>query len=147
MAHHKPNILHLHEITVKERGRVQLHTCCILLQYHPFYYFMSSPSINTEMNFRQGTRAHLVHHHGYLKLWYFNIHWNERLTAQGKGGGASSWSWGRLPKASLPLSPTEFPSPSFLGLLLFVFLQVYAWLQLLHQYLWFLSWKLHPSKD
>ena len=31
------------------------------------------------------------------------------------------------------LSPIEFPSPSFVGLLLFVFLQVYAWL--LHQYL------------
>ena len=43
--------------------------------------------------------------------------------------------WGRLPEASLPLSPIEFPSPSFLGLPLFVFLQVYAWLQLLHQYL------------
>ena len=33
----------------------------------------------------------------------------------------------------ITLSPTEFPSLSFPGLLLFVFLQVYAWLQLLHQ--------------
>lgn len=45
MVHHKPNILHLHEITVKERGRILLHTCCILLQYPTFYYFTSSSSI------------------------------------------------------------------------------------------------------
>lgn len=45
----------------------------------------------------------------------------------------SSW------EVSLPLSPTEFPSPFFLGLLLFVFLQVCALLQLLHQCLLFLS--------
>lgn len=52
MVHRKPNILHLREITVKERGRFQLHNCCLLLYHHTFYYFMSSPITLTRVSNR-----------------------------------------------------------------------------------------------
>ena len=62
MVHQKPSILHLHETAVRERGKIQLHTCFVLL-YHTFNYLMCSP-LNSEMN------VNLVYHYACLVLQY-----------------------------------------------------------------------------
>ena len=45
-----------------------------------------------------------------------------------------------------PCLPLNFLFLPFSGFCSLSFLQVYAWLQMLHQHLWFLRWKWHPSK-
>ena len=73
MVHHKPSILHLHETTVRERGEIQLHNCFVIL-YHTFNYLMCSP-----LNKWNEHSSHLIT----MLIWYFSIHWNEWMTAQG----------------------------------------------------------------
>lgn len=124
MVHRKPNILHLHEITVKENGRIQLLTCFVCLQrISCFLFFLSSPLITLKWvsgrdqgsscsslcSFKNGTSLqHSLKWMNDLQL---------RVEAEQQLGG-----WGRLPKQAYPCLPLNFlllPFPSFCSLSFF----------------------------